>query len=78
MRKYNEENNKIKEEPTIKNIPEEKEKRKWSFEENQIRKCSLEENEGKKMLLKQRSVQFAQGDEEVDKEAALSSGGIEK
>ena len=33
MRKYNEENKKIKEEPTIQNIPVEKEKRKCSFEE---------------------------------------------
>ena len=45
MRKYNEENNKIKEEQTIQNIPEEKEKRKCSFEE-----------EGKKMFIKLKSV----------------------
>lgn len=67
MRKYNEENNKIKDEPTIKNSPEEKEKRK----------CSSEE-EGKKMPIKLKLVQFEYTDEEVDKKAALSSGSIEK
>ena len=67
MRKYNEENNKIKEEQTIQNILEEKDKRKSSFEE-----------EGKKMFIKLKSVQFAYTDEEVDKEAPLSPGKIEK